>query len=202
MNASPWFALLLLIAFYFCLCIEFLMPTAGMAGVAAAVALIAALAIAFTHSVAWGLGLTLFVLFTTPPLMIGLLRLWPHTPIGRRILNRRPGDSPYEPPRATTRRGREFMSLVGLRGIAKSDLLPSGLVVIDGERIDAVSSGAVINRGDSVIVVGVENRHLQVRLATRADPVTSDQDGPATPESPPTSPAALEVSLDDLDPEG
>jgi membrane-bound ClpP family serine protease len=224
MNSVPWYAILLLIAFYFLVCIEFMIPTAGMAGFAAAASIVSALVIAFSFSIYWGVTLSAVVIVTTPPLMISLVRIWPHTPIGRRILNRRPGDPLYEPTVPTTRSGRDYQSLIGCIGETKSDLLPTGIVRIDQENHEAVSTGGVIDRGSSVVVTGAQRRLIQVRIANADDLKRASIDGAAeqsaehalpeepsiehsqsTPSSSQTvqSPPALEWALDDLaDPDG
>ncbi len=58
--------------------------------------------------------------------------------------------------------------LIGKHGVAKSDLLPSGDVRIDGRIYDAVSSGMAINKGQTVRVVDVHTQRLVVR-PSRAD---------------------------------
>jgi membrane-bound ClpP family serine protease len=213
MNSVPWYAILLLIAFYFLVCIEFMIPTAGLAGFAAAAAIISALVIAFSFSIYWGIALLAIVIFTTPPLMIAMVRVWPHTPIGRRILNRRPGDPLYEPTVPMTRSGRDYQSLVGKVGVAKSDLLPSGIVRIDDENHEAVSTGAAIDRGTDVVVVSAERRLLRVRTASAEDlkqaaissnDTASSEPPSGVPESieigsqAVQSPPALEWALDEL----
>ena len=124
--------------------------------------------------------------------LFGMLRAWPHTPIGRRMLNRRPGQLASVPPRRTTSRGTPLDELIGHVGTAKTDLLPSGMVIIDGEKIDAVSIGMPIDAGTKVVVTSVEAGRVHVRAATEDD--LSDQHAAA-----PQSPASLEESIDSFD---
>lgn len=191
----PWFAILLVVAFYALVAMEFFLPTGGTAGVAAVVCVIAALIISLEYGVYWALAILLVTTLTTPPLIASLISLWPRTAIGRRILNKRADDPPVPLPVATTRRGTPLDKLIGHRGVAVSDLLPSGLVKIDGERINAVSVGIPINQNEAIIVVGLENRHLQVRPITE----THETLDPVANENPiPQSPPSLELDLDDL----
>ena len=53
--------------------------------------------------------------------------------------------------------------MVGKRGVAKTDLLPSGDVRIEGRIYDAVSRGMAIDKGQAVIVVEVDTQRLIVR---------------------------------------
>lgn len=53
--------------------------------------------------------------------------------------------------------------LIGKTGTAKTPLRPSGTVVIDGERIDAVAEGVFIGAGKDVTVVKTEGVRVVVR---------------------------------------
>ena len=157
------YAVVLLLLFYALVVIEFFVPSAGIMGIAAAMAAIGAIVIAFTHSAEAGSWMTLIVATTTPGIFFALVRLWPRTPIGRRILNRQPGElAPAANPR-TTSSGTPLVDLIGRIGTAKSDLLPSGRVVIDGEKIDAVSLGMPIDAGTLVTVTSIQGNRVRVR---------------------------------------
>lgn len=184
-------AILLLIAFYLFLIAEFLLPTGGLMGIAAAAAIISSIVLAFSHSFAFGTTLVMVAVVSTPVLMAALVRVWPHTPIGRRVLNRRPGQiGPIGPPRMT-RGGTPINDLVGKRGIAKTNLLPSGQVIVENEKIDAISTGMPIDSGDEIVVTSVHGGRVQVRLADQLTQDTTDQTAIGSPPS-------LEQSLDDL----
>lgn len=55
------------------------------------------------------------------------------------------------------------MDLEGHVGVAKSDMRPAGIVLIDDRRIDAVSEGEFINKGDTVQVAGIRDGKVIVR---------------------------------------
>ena len=59
--------------------------------------------------------------------------------------------------------------LVGKLGVAKSVMLPSGAVVIDGQTIDALSEGMPIEAGQRVRVIEVRGNRVVVRPAGRSD---------------------------------
>jgi membrane-bound serine protease (ClpP class) len=70
--------------------------------------------------------------------------------------------------------------LEGRIGVALTDLRPSGTVSIDGERIDVVTEGPWVEKGDRVVILRAESyRHL-VRKAEE-DEVGP---GPERPETP------------------
>ena len=108
------------------------------------------------------------------------------------MLNRRPGEAGSEPPKRVTAGGTPIDQLVGHIGTARTDLLPSGLVLIDGEKLDAVSTGMPIDAGTTIIVTSVDVGRVHVRAATEDD--LSDEGQP-----PPQSPPSLEKSLDSFD---
>ncbi len=185
------YAIILLVLFYLLLVTEFLLPTGGLLGAAAVATLVAAIAIAFAHSWWLGISVTSFALLTTPIVFVAMIRYWPHTPIGRRMLNRRPDDDPIEAPTSTAADGTPLKDLVGRIGIAKSDLLPSGLVRIGNMKLDAVSTGMPIDNGTRVIVTSAEAGKIHVRAA-------HDDETEETPDLP-QSPPSLEQPLDSFD---
>jgi len=183
----------LLLVFYVLLIAEFCLPTGGLLGVAAVVTAVAVIAIAFTHSVAAGVTMMLVLAATTPFVFMGAVRLWPHTPIGRRILNRRLGD--MEPaPAKTLADGTPLSDLEGQMGRALTDLLPAGQVLIGEKKINAVSTGMVIDQGSAIVVVRVIAGKIQVRPASEEESHARHDQG-RTPQSP----ASLESALESFD---
>lgn len=178
---SLLYAILLLLLFFFLLVIEFFLPTGGMIGAAALATLIASVFIAFSHSMAAGLAVLAVAAITTPVIFFGMVQVWPHTPIGRRMLNRRPGEVSDRIVKRTSR-GTPLQELVGRVGIAKTDLLPSGLVTIDSQKLDAVSMGMPIDAGSRVIVINTDGGKIHVRAAEANEP----ESAPTKPQSPPS----------------
>ena len=185
-----YYAIGLLLVFYVLLVGEFFLPTGGLMGIAAAATAAAAIAIAFTHSTTAGIVMVMVIGATTPFVFMGAVRFWPHTPIGRRILNRRPGELNDGPQRRRPD-GSLLTDLVGQVGAAESDLLPSGQVSIGGQKMNAVSTGMPIDRGTRIVVVKVIAGKVQVRPAEAEKSMEDD----STPHSPPS----LESSLESLD---
>lgn len=56
-------------------------------------------------------------------------------------------------------------SLVGQEGTATSDLRPSGVVDLDGERLDVVTQGSFIRRGAKVRIIEVTGNRIVVATA-------------------------------------
>ncbi len=57
----------------------------------------------------------------------------------------------------------ELLSLIGRKGIARTDLRPSGNVEIDGRRYDCISENSFVHIGEEVSVIEVRGNYLVVR---------------------------------------
>lgn len=177
------YAFIMIVLFLVLLTLELFIPSGGLLGIAAGASLITAIVLGFMHSMAAGaailVGAAIFV-----PISISVgLRIWPRTAIGRRMLTQNPeANAAFD---AALRAEREAM--VGKMGVAKTDLLPSGLIEVDGQRMDAVSIGMAIDRGQRVEVVSVTSGKIHVQPMVDA---VADQ-RPAIPE-------ALEMPIESL----
>ena len=219
MNTETLVPILWLLGFYFFVAVEMFLPTAGMAGVLAVLMIVVAVFKAWMVHPTYALGLLAFWVLTTPPLLWGLIRLWPRTPIGRRVLNRRDDDPPPVRMPPSTKGGRPLEQLVDRRGVAITDLLPAGFVRIDGEKVAALSDAGPIDVGSTIRVIRVRDRSLGViacdgTVDEPLEDVASVPPGAALPKiegvgRPPSSaqdsavqsPAALEMDLDDFEEE-
>jgi membrane-bound serine protease (ClpP class) len=56
---------------------------------------------------------------------------------------------------------------LGKRGHASSPLRPAGIAEIEGERVDVVSEGELIEPGDEIEVMRVDGNRIVVRRANR-----------------------------------
>jgi len=185
------YSILALLVFYILLVGEFLLPTGGLLGVMAAASLITAVTLAFNFSTMAGIAVSCFIAISSPFFILFLIRIWPNTPVGKRMLNLKVGQT-TEPPVKTTSSGTPLDELIGQHGVAKTNLLPSGLVLIGGEKVDAVSTGMPIDAGRPILVVRIETGHVQVRELS--DEEMSSDNSPV-----PTSPSLLEDPLDSFE---
>ena len=186
-DALVWSSGLIVLALV-CMVAEFLIPSAGLLGVAATISFAAAILIAFGESYSMGMTFLTAAVVVVPVIFVVMVRLWPHTPIGRRVLNLPAegdeGSQSLEDPRM-----KELRALVGRVGVARTDLLPSGLIEIEGRRYDAVAPGSAIDRGSAVEVFNIETGKIRVRRTERK------------PSPPPAEQAEsiTETPLDELD---
>lgn len=146
--------------------IELFVPSAGLLGILASGLAIASIVMAFRSSFETGSIFLLVVLIAMPAIIYGMLQIWPHTPVGRRILLAEVTPDQVLPPAIYS------ADLVGQIGVARTKMLPSGIIMIDGEKYDAVSDGFPIDENQPIIVTAVRANRIYVQpySAEVADP--------------------------------
>jgi membrane-bound ClpP family serine protease len=158
--------------------LEIFVPSGGALSVFAAVTIVAAVVVAFQESFLVGT-FTLLAATVIVPVVIGVaIKWWPHTPLGRLMLIKRPESEDEVLPDTEPYHRQE---LIGKTGVAVSDLLPSGDVRIEGRVYDAVSGGGAIDGGQAVRVVAVDTQRLVVRPARHVESQASSDDVLSTP---------------------
>ena len=159
MDPLVWSIILLGIGFIVVI-LELFVPSAGMLGVAATMLIVSGIVLAFFHSLYAGAVVLLITVITIPLLLLMMVKVWPHTPLGRRILL---GKMEAEEVMPRSEAYTEFKSLVGQLGIAKTKMLPSGIVVINDRKYDAISDGFAIEAGQPIKVSAVKGNHIIVQ---------------------------------------
>ncbi len=166
MTALVWVVILLVVGLAV-MVLEVFLPSGGILGFLSLTALVAGVATAFLE-----LGSTagLIVLAATTiivPIVLALAFRWfPETPLGRRVLPPPPDPADVVPSAA---RRRQLDRLVGRHGRAVTEMLPWGVVEIEGVRLEALSEGGPIERDGAVEAVGVQGRDLVVAPVRRRD---------------------------------
>lgn len=173
MDPLVWAALLLALGLALAI-LEFFVPSGGILGVAAAMALLAANGMAFRSGAGTGLGFLAITVLGLPLLISMALKIWPNTPMGRRLLLGAPTPDEVLP---DTDQRRKLKGLVGKVGRAKSLMMPSGAIEIEGQTIDAMSEGMAIDPGTPVRIVEVHGLRVIVR-PTRDEPAPRQPDDP------------------------
>jgi membrane-bound serine protease (ClpP class) len=176
-SQHPYWILLLAIVLFI---LEIFIPSGGVLGVLAAIAFLAAIGAAFAVG---GLELgTSFMVGTAvviPLLLVLLIKIWPKTPFGKRILIQIPDSDDVLPALH-----QERLRLIGKRGVAISPLLPAGAIRIEGRTYDAISDGMSIEKGTAIEVVAIRNNAIVVRPGSmteepsRGAPSTTEHRGP------------------------
>ncbi|MBI1248925.1 hypothetical protein GC197_13925 [bacterium] len=162
---SPILIAILILLFGFALLfLEVLLPTAGVLGFFGVVALVSAVVYGFLKcDLGVATGLLVLTVILVPFVLSLAVEIWPRTPIGKMILLDTKVDD------GSSGQAESPVHLVGRQGIAKSDLLPSGIAEIDGKRWDVVAVGPVVDRGELIEVVEVEGNRVFVTRIDESD---------------------------------
>jgi membrane-bound ClpP family serine protease len=139
--------------------LEVFIPSGGVIGFLAFVTVTASIILAFRDGVQSGLILMSLACICVPTALTLALRVWPATPMGRRLLLNPPTPDEVLP---ESYHG-ELRSLVGRVGKAKSLMVPSGACEFDGQVVNAVSEGVAIDAGQAVRVIDVRGNRVVVR---------------------------------------
>lgn len=173
MSPLIWAILILALAIIL-LILEMFIPSAGLLTFLSVTALIASVVMVFVYQgLQWGTAYLVSLSFLLPAVAAFLIKWWPKTPIGRRILNLPPlaQDSSEPADREATSSQAE---LIGQVGRARTKMLPSGVVQVAGRTFDAVSEGVPIDRGEQVEVIQVRGNRIIVRPTGRVVDTAED----------------------------
>jgi membrane-bound ClpP family serine protease len=182
MQPMIWPILLLLLGVLF-IVVELFVPSGGVLSFLAAGSVVAAVVVGFNNGLTYGAITLTVTMILVPTFILITIHYWPRTPIGRLIFLRRAEEDDVLPNDEEILRRK---ALVGKFGTAKSKMLPSGAVTIDGRVYDAVSRGHAIEAGETIRVVRVEGNRIVVapadpQQAARAAQANSADDVLAQP---------------------
>lgn len=160
----PWVALLLAAGILLAIA-EIFIPSHGLLTFLSISSFVAAVVVGFLMGTMPGVVTLLAAIVLTPFLIYALLRVWPHTPVARRLILSGPtgiakaGDLAHYDPKA----------LVGRTGVTKTMLRPSGKMTLDGRPIDCVTEGDLVPAGRKVTILAVEGARVVVRPVEETD---------------------------------
>ena len=181
MDPWVWTLVFLLVALVFAV-LEIFVPSSGVLIFMAVATLLGSVVFAFLSGPLFGFLYFFAVTIGIPILLWYALKWWPDTAVGRRILLN-PEDDPALKPDVELER---LKTLIGKRGVAKSQMMLSGLVEVEGRRLNALSESAIIEIGNEVTVVSVDGINVIVRPATGKTgvPTSPPPDAEPTVEDP------------------
>lgn len=187
LDPLSWAVLLMLIGCGLVV-MEIFIPSGGILGFLSGICIIGSVVMAFRHDSTTGIGFIVITLVAVPAAIGLAFKYWPYTPMGKAFLGELPDEDDVRP--SDPRR-----ELVGRVGTAKSKMLPSGSVSIEGQWIDAVSQGPAIDAGQAVVVVEVRGNRVVVRPAEAHEAQQQGGDYPRDVLSTPVE----ELGLDSLE---
>lgn len=133
---------------------EVFLPSHGLLGILATLAIIACIVVCFRINSYLGLGVMLVTLIAAPFAAIAAVKIWPRTPIGRRMMLQ-PIDSKVEHPTV----------VIGAIGTALSELRPMGMCEFGDERVEVRSQLGLIAAGQKVKITSIDAGRVIVRAA-------------------------------------
>jgi membrane-bound serine protease (ClpP class) len=150
----------ILLCLGFCLVVmEVFIPSGGALTLLAILSMVISVYFAFAESTLAGALFLAAAIIGMPLLAYELLKVFPRTAAGRRFMLFGPKGH-EEVATSSELKLREFQ---GKRGVAKSKLRPSGVAEIDGQRVDVVSEGMIIESGTPIEVVDISGNRIVVR---------------------------------------
>jgi membrane-bound ClpP family serine protease len=156
-------ALLLLLAAAALIAAELFLPSHGVLSIAAALCAVGSVIMAARVSPMLGALFGFIIVIITPFVIYWAIKLYPRSPIGKRVMLEAPAPAPGDKDHDVAAR---LQQLVGQQGIAMTVLRPAGIVELDGQRIDCISEAEVIDPGTKVEVIRVSGLRVIVKPVT------------------------------------
>ncbi len=145
----------LLVAGLILVVVEVFLPS-GLFGVAGGLCLLVAIGMTYTsYGIEAGTWLLGAVIMATIVGLVLWVKYFPKTPTGRRMM--------LSETSANLSPERNYVALLGKRGVVRSQLRPAGVAEIEGQRLDVVTEGGMIEPGATVQVNVVDGTRIVVR---------------------------------------
>ena len=153
-------AILLLVAALACVAAELFLPSHGVLAICAAILSLLSIIFAYRTHPVLGILIAVAVVVCTPIVFFWAIKLYPQTPMGKRVMLNSPPANLKDPFAEESQR---LAQLVGQRAVAATTLRPAGTIEVDGQRIDAVSEAEVIAAGTAVEILRVSGLKVIVK---------------------------------------
>jgi membrane-bound serine protease (ClpP class) len=153
--------------------LEVFFPSAGILGFLSITAILGAIVMGFYQGPVAGITILLGAMFGLPAMIVLAFKYWPKTAMGKRLLLMAPTSEEVLPDDPEKER---LKGLIGRTGRAKSKLLLSGVITIDGGTIEAVSESMPIEVGQAVRVVQVRGLRVVIRPIDEESAATAPPD--------------------------
>ncbi len=166
------YSLVLLIVAFFFLLLEVFLPSLGALTLIALGAFISSFYFAFEVGPGFGWSVIGVSAVGVPVTLVAAFRIFPKTALGKHMILFRPKrESPTAP-------HERFAGYSGKQGLSLTPLRPSGIVRLEGRRLDVVTRGEMIESGINVRVVEVLGNRIVVRAVDETPPPDTDRELP------------------------
>jgi membrane-bound ClpP family serine protease len=143
--------------------VDLYVPSAGMLLLLSLIAAVGSIVFGFQSGTTSGMTMLTLVAATIPILGVVAIRIWPHTPVGRRIVL----GLPPERPSTANEQQNALVELVGYVVDSEYPLMPSGQITIDHRPYNALAEAGYIDAGQRIEVISVRQRDLIVRVTDK-----------------------------------
>lgn len=145
---------------------ELFIPSGGILFVVSLCGIVGGIIMVFQEDTSMGLATLIAVVILVPVLGGVLFHYWPRTPMGKRLFLSGPDEDATVATMPTVMELEQFRGKVGR---ALSALRPSGVVEFDGQRIDTITEGMMVDPGQWVRCIDVRSGRVIVRPVARPD---------------------------------
>ncbi|MEZ6136612.1 MAG: NfeD family protein [Pirellulaceae bacterium] len=171
---------------------DIFLPSGGILLVLSAAAAIGSILFGFRSSNGMGMLMLTLVAASVPTFAYVAIRVWPHTPIGKRIILRTPKTEGHASTATSV-----MEAFVGQVLLADTSLMPSGQIKVGHRRFNAIAHSSWIEAGKHVKVIEIRDRSLIVRLTD--EPLTEAVERrPAANLVAEEAPSLLDVPAEEL----
>ena len=136
------------------------LPSHGVLGLLGALCIVAGVGVVFYLRQWVGVVLAVGLTVATPFMITLWLKIWPRTPLGRRLILSSPA-----PARQSTASAADERSWIGQSGVTASELRPGGTCDFAGERVACTAEHGLIPPGTAVRIITVIDGRPVVRPA-------------------------------------
>jgi len=143
--------------------VDVFIPSGGLIALVSTGCAVGGIVCLFRVGALWGLAGLGTMIVLGPTAFAFALKVWPSTPMGRRMLGEKPAEEIEADRLAALRERERYLGMVGAEGVVLSDLRPVGVVQIDGHRYDALSESGFIPVGSKVRITLAEPSQIKVR---------------------------------------
>ena len=138
---------------------EVFLPSGGVLTLLSVLSFVAAVVAGFMMGRTEGIIALAIVVFLAPTVLYVTIRIWPHTPVARKIILTGPSSTA----KAGDLADLDPEELVGQVGVAKTPLRPAGKMVLEDRKIDCVTEGDLVEAGRRVEIIEVHGARVVVR---------------------------------------
>lgn len=158
--------------------VDLFLPTGGILSILGGISAVACVTFAFQHSILAGTIAVVMVVAAAPLLFAMAVKIWPMTPIGKRVLLKQPEKKSGQLVATEIADARE---LIGRELVLDASIFPSGIAELDGKSIRVTAEGGYLEAETQVRLVDYRDREYVVRpvRSKPSTPTVTDDVAPA-----------------------